>query len=143
MKNLRLPIVALAAGLIALAGSSAVSASSGSRVLGGQYVGRTNQGEPISFLVGAGQAVDSIQFTWKARCADGRVRVNVILLGGTRLNANTFSTSGTLNTGGVYAIAGVFQGGTASGSFSRAGSTSFGVNCTDNAVAWTARVKTG
>jgi hypothetical protein len=43
----------------------------------------------------------------------------------------------------VSAIAGVFQGGTASGSFSRAGSTSFGVNCTDNAVGWTARVKTG
>jgi hypothetical protein len=143
MKKLLFPIVVLTAGLIALGGSSAVSASSGSKVLGGQYVGRTSQGEPISFLVGAGQVVNSIQFTWKAKCADGTVRANVILLGGTRLAGNTFSTSGSLNTGGVSAIAGVFQSATASGSFSRTGSTSFGVNCTDNAVGWTARVKAG
>ena len=55
----------------------------------GTYAGTTSQGLPITFTVSR-NAVLSIDFGWRARCADGRKHVNTISGGGGRIRHRRF-----------------------------------------------------
>jgi hypothetical protein len=107
----------------------------------GKYKGKTSQGLPISFTVSS-TAVASINFRWRARCADGRKHSNTIIAGGGPLHNGRFSLGGTLNTGGTAHVAGQLKGSTASGTLSRSGPSAFGTNCLAAGVKWHAHAST-
>ncbi len=112
-------------------------ASPGGSAVGGNYVGTTSQGLPITFTASS-SSVDNITFTWQALCADRQRHTNSISIGGASINGGAFSASGILNTGGQATVTGQVSGTSASGQLSRSGPTAFGTNCTDNGVTWTA-----
>ena len=105
----------------------------------GNYAGTTSQGLPISFTV-TPTAVESIQFGWRAICADGKSHTNTIALGTAQLASGSFTASGTLNTGASSSVSGTVVGSTASGSLSRTGPSAFGTDCADTGVAWHAQL---
>jgi hypothetical protein len=105
----------------------------------GDYVGTTSQGLPISFTV-TPTSVESIQFSWRAICADGKSHLNTIVLGSTSIKSGAFSASGTLDTGASSSVSGKVTGDTASGRLSRSGPSAFGTNCSDTGVTWHAYV---
>ena len=105
----------------------------------GTYAGTTSQGLPITFSVNpAGDVVDVV-FAWRARCEDGQVYVNTIVLPGGPVGDGSFETGGTLETGGIGHVSGSFEGSNASGDLSRSRGTAFGVNCKLSGVEWSAQ----
>ncbi len=130
----RSPIFLIAAVAIIVWRIGAVGGAAGA---GGNYVGTTSQGLPITFTASS-SSVDDITFTWQALCADGQTHTNSIAIGGGSINGGAFSASGVLNTGGQATVTGQVSGTTASGQLSRSGPTAFGTNCTDTGVNWTA-----
>jgi hypothetical protein len=105
----------------------------------GTYVGRTSQGLPISFTVGASSA-HGVYFRWRARCADGRVQQKGMVLGSSLIRDRRFSVGGVLRTGGRGRVSGSLRGGRASGTLSRWGETAFGPVCRVKDVRWRAHV---
>ena len=101
------------------------------------YLGATSQGLPISFVV-TSTSVVSIRFAWRATCADHQMHQNTILFPSTPITAGAFWASGTLNTGASSSVSGHVNGSAASGRLSRSGPSSFGTNCLDTGVTWTA-----
>ena len=104
----------------------------------GTYAGTTSQGLPIAFSVTPDGDVSGLQFAWRARCEDGQVYVNTIVLPGGPVSDGAFETGGGLETGGVAHVSGTFDGSEASGDLSRSKGTAFGVNCRLAGVEWSA-----
>ena len=105
----------------------------------GTYKGKTSQGLPITLRV-SGSAIPSVQFDWRARCADGKRHRNTILVSGGRIHRRSFFTRGVLNTGGKFRVRGKLRGRVAWGSLSRWGASAFGTfNCPARGVRWKAR----
>jgi hypothetical protein len=105
----------------------------------GTYVGTTSQGLPITIIVGR-TSVDGISFHWRARCADGRVHTNEIVLGGGNIRHRRFSVGGTLNTGARARISGKLRGSHASGRLSRRGNSAFDTVCVARGIRWQAHL---
>ena len=106
----------------------------------GSYAGTTRQGMPIYFTV-ARTSVQNIAFRWRARCADGRVHANGIVLGQTRIRrGGRFSIHGRLGTGGYARVSGRLRGGRATGRLSRWGNSAFDTKCPAKGIKWRARV---
>ena len=108
----------------------------------GLYAGTTSQGLPITFTVGQ-TSVDGIVFRWRARCADGRVHVNGISLGGARIRDARFSAAGLLVTGGRAHVLGRLHGSRASGRLSRWANSAFGTVCVARGIGWHAHLVRG
>ena len=104
----------------------------------GTYAGTTSQGLPIAFSVTPAGGLESVRFGWRARCEDGRVHVNTILLPGAQIENESYAVGGTLETRGVAHVDGRFDESKASGVLSRSRGTAFGVNCRATGVTWTA-----
>jgi len=104
----------------------------------GSYSGTTSQGLPIAFELTEAGAVEGVRFGWRARCEDGRVHVNSILLDGAPVEDESFAVDGSLDTGGVAHVTGEFDGSEASGELSRSRGTAFGVNCRATGITWSA-----
>ena len=104
----------------------------------GTYAGSTSQGLPIAFSVSDAGRVEIVQFAWRARCDDGQVYVNTIVLPGGRIRNGAFETGGMLETGGIGHVSGSFDGSQASGVLSRSRGTAFGVNCQLSGIDWDA-----
>lgn len=104
----------------------------------GTYAGTTSQGLPIAFSVTPDGDVAGLQFAWRARCEDGQVYVNTIVLPGGRVEDGSFQTGGGLETGGVAHVNGSFDGSDASGDLSRSRGTAFGVDCRLAGIEWSA-----
>lgn len=104
----------------------------------GSYAGTTSQGLPIGFSVTPEGDVVDIQFGWRARCEDGLVHVNSIVLPGAPMKDGSFAVGGPLETGGLAHVDGTFDGPQAEGALSRSRGTAFGVNCTATDIEWTA-----
>src|SRR5688572_27414172 len=85
----------------------------------GTYAGRTSQGLPIAFSVSPDGDVVDVVFAWRARCENGQVYVNTIVLPGGPVSDGSFKTGGTLETGGIGHVSGSFEGSEANGSLSR------------------------
>src|SRR4051794_31291316 len=92
----------------------------------GTYAGTTSQGLPIAFSVTPAGQVESVRFGWRARCEDGQLHENTILLRGGPIQDGSFRTEATLETGGVAHVTGSFDGSKASGILSRSKGTAFG-----------------
>jgi len=105
----------------------------------GTYAGTTSQGLPISFSVTPAGAVESVRFGWRARCEDGQVHVNSILLTGAPIQNDSFVADGNLETGGIAHVVGHFDGSKAGGVLSRSRGTAFGVNCRATGITWNAQ----
>jgi hypothetical protein len=106
------------------------------------YTGTTDQGLPIAFVVSK-NAVTGIRFFWRARCQDGQVHTNSIVLRGGPIRHGAFRVSGMLETGGVAHVAGTVNGSAASGHLSRSEGSAFGTNCRATGIAWRARLQSG
>ena len=106
------------------------------------YSGTTSQGLPISFGA-TPTAVSGVRFGWRARCEDGQVHTNTILLGATPVEHGSFVVDGTLTTGGVAHVEGTLKGDRAFGHLSRSKGTAFGTNCLATGIAWHARAGSG
>jgi hypothetical protein len=111
---------------------------SGAAPEAGTYAGTTSQGLPIAFSVSPNGDVLDVVFAWRARCEDGQVYVNTIVLPGGRLRDGSFRTGGGLETGGIAHVTGSFEGSEATGDLSRSRGTAFGVNCNLSGVEWSA-----
>lgn len=122
-----LAVVAL--GIAACGGSSSSATKA--------FTGSTSQGLPISFTV-TGALVQSLEFEWRAKCADGQVHTNAIILGNAALQSGTFALGATLDTGAYAHANGTVNGASAAGQLSRSGPSAFGTNCLDTGVTWTA-----
>jgi hypothetical protein len=109
----------------------------------GAYSGKTSQGLPITFTVSPGGTISVVRFGWRARCEDGKVHTNTILLDGGPIRDRDFSVQGTLETGGVAGVRGRFEDGTASGTLWRAKGSAFGTNCVAKGIGWHALVDAG
>ena len=105
------------------------------------YSGTTSQGLPISFSL-ANDYVLTVRFGWRARCEDGQVHENTIILPGGPIRDGAFRTGGTLETGGIAHVTGHLKGGNASGVLSRSRGSAFGVNCTASGIRWHAQART-
>ena len=114
------------------------STKSATTLAPGSYSGSTSQGLPITFTV-TPTSVESVDFAWTARCADGQKHTNEIELGNGTIHAGAFSVGGTLDTGALAQVQGTIQGDTASGQLSRSGPSAFGTNCVAAGVKWQAR----
>jgi len=137
--QIRIAVIVIA---LAVGAATRLSHSASSGVTAGDYVGSTSQGLPISFdITPAG--VNSVQFEWRATCADGQVHTNEILLGSATLQSGSFLVGGTLNTGADAQVSGTVHGSAASGELSRSGPSAFGTNCLDSGVTWTAHPQSG
>jgi hypothetical protein len=107
----------------------------------GTYRGRTSQGLPITLTVSR-TTVISVEFEWRARCADGQRHRNGISAGGGQISRSSFSLGGTLNTGGKVHVDGKLRGRVAWGHLSRWGPSAFGTfNCPARGVRWKAYLK--
>ena len=104
----------------------------------GTYGGTTSQGLPIAFSVSPSGDVLDLRFAWRARCEDGQVYVNTIVLPGGPVTDGSFQSGGGLETGGIAHVTGTFDGSEASGALSRSRGTAFGVNCNLSGVEWSA-----
>jgi hypothetical protein len=109
---------------------------------GHSYTGTTDQGLPIALVVSK-DAVTGIRFGWRARCHDGQVHTNSIVIRGGPIRHGGFSVGGALETGGVAHVAGTISGSTASGHLSRSKGSAFGTNCRVTGIAWQARLQSG
>jgi hypothetical protein len=125
--------------VFALLAPTSGSAQSGPGFQEGTYKGKTSQGLPIVVRVSR-TAVLSIDFEWRAKCADGQRHRNGISIGGDRISRRSFSTGGILNTGGKVHVDGRLRGRVAWGHLSRWGPSAFGTfNCPARGVRWKAR----
>lgn len=107
----------------------------------GTYKGKTSQNLPFTLTVSR-TAVISIEFEWRAKCADGQRHRNGISVGGVQIVRRSFSTGGTLNTGGKVQVDGKLRGRVAWGHLSRWGPSAFGTfNCPARGVSWKAHLK--
>jgi hypothetical protein len=123
---------------LALMSPTAGLAARGPGFKAGTYKGKTNQGLPITLRVSS-SAVPSIQFDWRARCADGKRHRNTILVNGGRIHRRSFFTRGVLDTGGKFSVKGKLRGRVAWGNLSRWGPSAFGTfNCPARGVRWRA-----
>jgi hypothetical protein len=105
----------------------------------GTYKGKTSQGLPITLTVSQ-TAVTSVEFDWRARCADGQRHRNTIYVSGGRIRRGSFFTKGILNTGGKFRVGGKLRGQVAWGRLSRWGPSAFGTfDCTAGGVTWQAQ----
>jgi hypothetical protein len=103
------------------------------------YTGTTSQGLPIT-LTATATTVLSVDYVWRADCADGQTHSNTISVPGGPLDHGSFSASGILNTGGHYQVGGTIDGSSASGTLSRSGPSAFGTfDCTAAGVTWHAQ----
>ncbi len=105
----------------------------------GTYKGTTSQGLPITLTVSQ-TAVPSVEFGWRAKCADGRRHTNTISGRGGAIHQGSFSWGGVLNTGGHFHIRGSLRGTKASGSLSRWGNSAFNTGCLAKGVKWRAHL---
>jgi hypothetical protein len=108
----------------------------------GTYSGTTSQGLPIAFAVEQ-TSIQGVYFRWRAKCADGRVHTNAIVLPGARIRGRRFSVSGVLGTGGRARVSGKLTGGRARGRLSRWGNSAFGTACPARGIGWHAHVVQG
>lgn len=138
-RRIRIAIILVA---VVVGAATRLSHSANGGVTVGEYVGSTSQGLPISFAV-TPAGVNSVQFQWRATCADGKVHTNEILLGGATLRSGSFLVGDTLNTGADAQVSGTVHGSTAFGQLSRSGPSAFGTNCLDTGVTWTAHPQSG
>jgi hypothetical protein len=106
------------------------------------YDGSTSQGLPISFAA-TSTSVESVEFEWRATCADGQTHTNKIGLGGGSIQAGGFSLGGTLDTGAFAQVEGTVRGDRASGQLSRSGPSAFGTDCLATGVTWQAHAASG
>jgi hypothetical protein len=107
----------------------------------GTYKGKTSQGLPITLTVSR-TAVISVEFEWRAKCADGQRHRNGISAGGGQIFRRSFSIGGTLNTGGKVHVDGKLRGRVAWGHLSRWGPSAFGTfNCPARGVRWKAHLR--
>lgn len=121
--------------------SPAAGIAGGPGFQAGAYKGKTSQGLPITLTVSR-TAVISVEFEWRARCADGQRHRNGISAGGGQISRRSFSIGGTLNTGGKVHIDGKLRGRVAWGHLSRWGPSAFGTfNCPAKGVRWKAHLK--
>ncbi len=102
----------------------------------------TDQGLPITFVV-SGAVVGEVSFGWRARCEDGQVHANSIVLRGIPVQHGGFNVRRTLETGGVAHIAGTIKELTASGHLSRSKGSAFETNCRATGIAWRAKRQLG
>lgn len=132
--------IALAAVILAGAVVTGCGGSTGSTagIEPGSYSGSTSQGLPITFTVTSNR-VESVDFSWTAKCADGHSHTNEIELGSGTIHAGAFSVGGTLDTGALAQVQGTVQGNTASGQLSRSGPSAFGTDCVAAGVSWQVR----
>jgi hypothetical protein len=115
--------------------------ASGPGFQAGTYKGKTSQGLPITLTVSR-TAVLSVEFEWRAKCADGRRHRNGISAGGGQISRRSFFIGGTLNTGGKVRVDGKLRGRVAWGHLSRWGPSAFGTfNCPARGVRWKAHLK--
>lgn len=105
----------------------------------GTYRGTTSQGLPIWFVVGQ-TSVEEVTFGWRAKCADGRIHTNSILLDGGPIRDRRFSVGGVLGTGGRARVSGRLSGDRASGRLSRWANSAFNTVCVARGVRWRARL---
>ena len=137
----RVPALLLIAGLTVLPGCGVdvdLGGEGDSAPEAGSYAGTTSQGLPIGFSVSPEGDVLDVVFAWRARCEDGQVYVNTIVLPGGPVEDGSFETGGTLETGGVGHVSGSFDGSQVSGDLSRSRGTAFGVNCNLAGIEWSA-----
>jgi hypothetical protein len=119
-------------------GEGGSNASTAASPAPGTYAGTTSQGLPIAFSLSPAGQVENVQFAWRARCEDGQVYVNTIVLGGGPVEDGAFQTGGMLETGGIGHVSGTFDGSQASGELSRSRGTAFGVDCRVTGIDWSA-----
>jgi hypothetical protein len=131
----------LVAGALTLSGCGinvSINGGGGDSRETGSYAGTTSQGLPIAFTVTPHGGVESVRFGWRARCEDGKVHVNSILLPGAQIQNGSFEAGGRLETGGIAHVTGHFEGSKAGGVLSRSRGTAFGVNCRASGITWSA-----
>lgn len=104
----------------------------------GLYTGTTSQNLPIFISVGP-QAVRSVLFRWRARCADGKLHTNTVSFPGRPIRKGRFAFSRILETGGLARIVGRIRGVHASGTLFRRGASAFGTKCPAGKIRWRAR----
>lgn len=126
--------------LTAVAFMTATTATAMGSVATVLYRGKTSQDLPIAFrITTAGEELTTIDFEWKATCANGQTHEAPIELGPTRVRSGSFRISGTLNTGGHVSISGRLIPGGARGQLARSGPSDFGSSACDvSGVTWTA-----
>jgi len=105
----------------------------------GIYQGRTSQGLSISLVVGP-TSIQNVLFRWRAKCADGRVHTNGIVLGAAPVRGGRFSVSGVLSTGGRARVSGRLTGSHARGTLSRWANSAFHTTCVARGVRWRAHL---
>jgi hypothetical protein len=121
--------------------SPAAGMAAGPGFQAGTYKGKTSQNLPFTLTVSR-TAVISVEFEWRANCADGQRHRNGISAGGGQIFRRSFSIGGTLNTGGKVAVDGKLRGRVAWGHLSRWGPSAFGkFNCPARGVRWKAHLK--
>jgi hypothetical protein len=104
----------------------------------GLYTGTTSQELPIFISVGP-QAIRSVFFRWRARCADGRLHTNTVSFRGAPVRRGRFAFSRTLETGGSVRVVGRIRGAFAWGTLSRRGASAFGTKCPAGEIRWRVR----
>lgn len=104
----------------------------------GLYTGTTSQELPIFISVGP-QAIRSVFFRWRARCADGRLHTNTVSFRGRPIRKGRFAFSRILETGGLVRIVGRIRGVHASGTLFRRGASAFGTKCPAGEIRWRVR----
>jgi len=125
--------------VLALLAPTSGLAQSGPGFQEGAYKGKTSQGLPIVVRVSR-TAVLSVEFEWRARCADGHRHQNGIFTDGGPISRRSFSIGGILNTKGKYHVEGKLRRRIAWGHLSRWGPSAFGTfNCPARGVRWKAR----
>jgi hypothetical protein len=135
MRQIGSRVGALAAALV-LVGSCIATAAT---FRTGSYEGTTSQGLPISFTV-TPTSVEDVYFGWRARCADGHVHTNAIILGGTAIRRGRFSVRGLLTTGGRAHVVGRLSGSGARGRLSRWAGSAFNTDCVARGIGWHAHL---
>jgi hypothetical protein len=104
----------------------------------GLYTGTTSQELPIFVSVGP-QAIRSVFFRWRARCADGKLHTNTVSFRGDSIRKGRFAFSRTLETGGSVRVVGRIRGAYAWGRLSRRGASAFGTKCPAGEIRWRVR----
>ncbi len=140
MREIGSRVGAVAAALILFGSCAAGAADTTFRT--GSYEGTTSQGLPISFTV-TPTSVEDVFFGWRARCADGHVHTNGIVLGGTGIRDARFSVRGLLTTGGRAHVVGRLNGRNARGRLSRWAGSAFNTDCVARGIGWHAHLVPG
>jgi hypothetical protein len=128
--------------LVALALMTATAMATTPTVL---YQGETSQALGLVLrITTTGKELTTIEFAWKATCANGQTHEARIELGPARVHAGSFSISGTLNTGGHASISGHLIRGLWRGQLARSGPSDFGSSpCDVSGVTWKAEREGG